>query len=279
MSYSVGLEQLALGLEELDLLLELVADLVQRALDRLPRGHVLRRREDREVLQAGVNLARERVEMGDRLHLVPEERDAVGRLHMRRLYLDDITAHAKAPAAEERVVTRVLDVDQLAKHDVAVDLHPDAEEDRLLLVFDGRSQAVDAGHGRDDDDVATDEERARGRVAQAVDVVVDRCVLLDVEVGLGHVRLGLVVVVVGDEVLDRVLREELAELVAELSCECLVVGDHERRPLDLLDDPSHRRRLPGARGSEQGLVVVARPQTGGQRLDRLRLVAGGAVCL
>ena len=35
LSDPVGLEQLALRLEELDLLLELVADLVQRALDRL----------------------------------------------------------------------------------------------------------------------------------------------------------------------------------------------------------------------------------------------------
>ena len=56
-------------------------------------------------------------------------------------------------------------------------------------------------------------------------------VLLDVEVGLRDVRLGLVVVVVRDEVLDRVAGEELAELVAELRGERLVVRDHERRPL------------------------------------------------
>ena len=68
-------------------------------------------------------------------------------------------------------------------------------------------------------------------VPQPVDVVVARAVLLDVEVGLRDVRLGLVVVVVGDEVLDRVVREELAELVAELRGERLVVGDHERGPL------------------------------------------------
>ena len=57
--------------------------------------------------------------------------------------------------------------------------------------------------------VAPHEQRARRRVAQPVDVVVDRGVLLDVEIGLRDVRLGLVVVVVGDEVLDGVVREEL----------------------------------------------------------------------
>ena len=59
-----------------------------------------------------------------------------------------------------------------------------------------------------------------------------RAVLLDVEVGLGNVGLGLVVVVVGDEVLDGVVGEELPELVAELRGERLVVGDHERRAAD-----------------------------------------------
>ena len=65
-------------------------------------------------------------------------------------------------------------------------------------------------------------------MAQAVDLVVDRGVLLDVEVLGRDVGLGLVVVVVGDEVLDRVLGEELAELVAELRGQRLVVGDHQR---------------------------------------------------
>ena len=124
-------------------------------------------------------------------------------------------------------------------------------------------------------DVAPREQRGRRRVAQPVDVVVDRRVLLDVEVGLRDVGLGLVVVVVGDEVLDRVLREELAELVAELRGERLVVGDHERRLLHLLDDPRHRGRLARARRAEQGLIAVPRLMLLGERRDRLRLVAGG----
>ena len=110
---------------------------------------------------------------------------------------------------------------------------------------------------RDDDHVAAREQRARGGVAQPVDLLVDRGVLLDVEVLGRDVRLGLVVVVVGDEVLDRVLGEELAELVAELGRERLVVRDHERRPLDLLDRERHRRRLARAGDAEQRLEAVA----------------------
>ena len=72
-------------------------------------------------------------------------------------------------------------------------------------------------------------QRRGGGVAQAVDLVVDGRVLLDVEVLRGHVGLGLVVVVVADEVLDGVVGQELAELVAELGRQRLVVGDDQRR--------------------------------------------------
>ena len=247
----VGLEQLALRLEEPDLLLQLAPDLAHGALDRVARGHVLGRREDGEVVEAGVDLARERVEVRDLLDLVAEERDAVRRLHVRGLHLDDVAPHAEAPAPEDRVVARVLDVDELAEHDVAVDLEPDAEHHGLLLVLDRRADAVDARDRGDDEDVLAREERSRRRVAEAVDVVVDGRVLLDVEIRLRDVRLRLVVVVVGDEVLDRVLRQELAELVAELRGQRLVVRDHERGLLYLLGDPRHRGRLAGARRPEQ----------------------------
>ena len=86
-------------------------------------------------------------------------------------------------------------------------------------------------HAGDDDHVAAREQRGGRGVAQAVDLLVDRRVLLDVEVLGRDVGLGLVVVVVGDEVLDRVVGEERAELVAQLRGERLVVREHERRAL------------------------------------------------
>ncbi len=102
------------------------------------------------------------------------------------------------------------------------------------------------------------EERGRRGVAQTVDLVVDGRVLLDVGVGRREVRLGLVVVVVRDEELDPVLREQLPQLGGQLGGQRLVRLDDERRPLDLLDHPGDRRRLPGAGDPLEGLVGVAR---------------------
>ena len=128
-------------------------------------------------------------------------------------------------------------------------------------------------HRGDDDDVAPREQRAGGRVPQPLDLVVDRRVLLDVGVRLRDVRLGLVVVVVRDEVLDRVVRQQLAELRGQLRGERLVGRHHERRPLHLLDEPGRRRRLAGAGGAEQHDVLLARLDPRRQLRDRRRLVA------
>ena len=273
----VGLEHPVLGFELRDLLLELRPDLVDRPLDRRPRRHVLGRRPDHEVVELRVDLASERVEVRDLLDLVAEEGDAVRRLLVRGLHLHHVALHAEAPAPEDRVVPDVLALDQLPEDVVAILLLPHFQDQHALAPLLGRAEPVDAGDRRDHDDVAAGQERGRGREPQPGDVVVLRRVLLDVEVGLRDVGLGLVVVVVGDEVLDRVLGEELPELVAELRGERLVVRDDERRALDLLDRPRHRRRLPGPGRAEQGLKAVACADRGRDLVDRARLVAGGRV--
>ena len=81
--------------------------------------------------------------------------------------------------------------------------------------------------------------------------------LLDVGVGARHVGFGLVVVVVADEVLDRVVGEEALELAVELGGQRLVGGEDQRRALGLLDDLRHGEGLARAGDAEQHLVALA----------------------
>ena len=113
------------------------------------------------------------------------------------------------------------------------------------------------------------------RVAHAVDLLVDRGFLLDIGVGARHVGLGLVVVVIADEILDRVVREEALELAVELGRQGLVGREHERRPLGLLDHLGHGEGLARAGDAEQHLGAVLAPHALDQVGDRLRLVALG----
>jgi len=135
------------------------------------------------------------------------------------------------------------------------------------------TEAVDGRDGGDDDDVLAREQRARRGVAQSVDLVVDRRVLVDERVRLLDVRLGLVVVVVGDEVLDGVVREEVPELLVELGRQRLVVGDDQRGLLDLIDHPRDGVCLARAGDAEERLLVHPLPVAVGQLLDGLGLVA------
>src|SRR5680860_441671 len=154
---------------------------------------------------------------------------------------------------------------------------PDEYEHHLLhqqvvLVLVGRPEAVDAGHAGDDQDVLAGQQRGRRAVAEALDLLVDGGVLLDVGVARGHVRLGLVVVVVADEVLDGVARDELAELVGQLCGKGLVWCHHQRRLLHRLDDLRRGVGLAGAGDAQQDHVALTAPHRVRDALDGARLV-------
>jgi hypothetical protein len=93
----------------------------------------------------------------------------------------------------------------------------------------GIAQAVDRTHRCHDHDVVPLHQARCRPEPQALEIRVDRSVLLDVNVGLGDVRLGLVVVVVGDEVLHRVAGQELAEFTIQLRRQGLVMREDQRR--------------------------------------------------
>ena len=269
---AVRLEELAALVEPLEPLGQLALDLDEAPLHRLVLGDVVAGRPDRDVVDVVEDLARKRVEVVDRLDLVAEEVQAVGRLRVGGEDLHQLALGAEGAAGKRRLVAVVLHAHELLEELVAVDPLPHLEQLHLLRVELGRADAVDAGDRGDDHDVAPGEQRRRRRMAEAVDLVVDRRVLLDVEVLRRDIRLGLVVVVVGDEVLDRVLGEELAELVAELRGERLVVSDDKGRALDRLDRRGHREGLARPGRAEERQVLLARRNALGQTLDRLRLI-------
>jgi hypothetical protein len=192
----------------------------------------------------------------------------------RREDLDGIAAHPEGAAVKIDVVPLVLHVDQAPEHGVATHLLALFERERHAGVRLLGTDAVDARDRRHDDDVPAREQREGRRVTHAVDLFVDHRVLLDVRVRGGNVRLGLVIVVVRDKVVDRVLGKEVLELPVELRGEGLVGSDDERRPVHLLDDIGDREGLAGAGDAEEHLAPVLAVETGRELADRARLVAG-----
>ena len=235
--------------------------------------------EDADEGEVGGFLAGERIELGDGFDLVAEQRDAPGGvLVVGGEELDGVAADAEGAAHEAGVAALVLQLAMSGAEQLAlVDLLALAQvEGHGGVVFD-RADAVDAGDRGDDDDVVALEQRARGRVAHAVDLLVDGRFLLDIGVGARDVGLGLVVVVVGDEVLDRVVGEEALELAIELGGEGLVGREDQRGALGARDDLRGGEGLARAGDAEQDLVGLAVVDALDELGDGGGLVAGGVV--
>ena len=223
----------------------------------LGAGDVVGGREHLRPWQLAQRLAGDRVDDRQPVDRVAEHLDAQHGLLVRRVHLDRVAADPEPAAAEHGVVAVELQVDEPAQDVAHVVVDADVEVEHVAPVLLGVAHAVDAADRGDDDDVAPGEQGGRRRVAEPVDLVVDRRVLLDVRVARRDVRLGLVVVVVADEVLDPVVGEELAHLLGQLGGEALVRGEDQRRPLGVLDGPGDRRRLARPGDAEQRLEAVA----------------------
>ena len=274
---SLRFEQFALALEFGESLFEFDADGADRSLHDLGARHVVRTGEHGHRVELRDDLAGERVQAVERLDLVAEHLDADGEFFVDRDDLDRVATHPEVASREVDVVALVLHRDEFADEPVAVDPLADLQRHHRPEVLFWRAEPVDARDRRHHDHVAPAQQRVRGRVPQPLDLGVDRRVLLDEGVGLRNVGLGLVVVVVRDEVLDGVVGQQLAELVRELRRERLVVREHEGGPLHLLDQPGGGRRLAGAGGAEQHDVGLAGVDATGEFDDRLRLVTARTV--
>ena len=275
----------ALRLQQLARLVELLQPDLQLLLDqlhRLGKGGLRR-----DVMAVGVELdlgkidhalAGEGIELPDRFDLVAEERELPGPVfHMGREDLQGIAADAEGAALEIGVVALVMQLDQPAQQLLAVDLLSDGEGLGHGRIGLGRADAIDAGDRGDDDHVAPLEQRPGGRMAHAVDLLVDRAFLLDIGVGPRHIGLGLVVVVIGDEILHRVLGKEALHLAIELGGQRLVRRQDQGRALQMLDDMGHGEGLARAGNAQQDLVALLALEPRDELDDGLGLVAGGLV--
>ena len=271
---ALRLEELALLLKRFHARIALGADLADGALHLFMRRDIVRRGIDRHMAERADGRAGDDIDVRNAVDLVAEKLHAHGMVgRIGRKNVDRVAADAEHIAREGDVVALIADVDELAHELLRVALLAGAQRDDHVGIVDRVAEAVDTRHGRDDDHVPPLKQARRGRVAQALDLVVDGGVLFDERVRVRDVCLRLVVVVVGDKILHGVVREKLLELAAQLRREDLVVREHERRPLHTLDDLGHRVRLAGAGHAEQHLLVNAVFHALRERVDRLGLIA------
>jgi len=112
-------------------------------------------------------------------------------------------------------------------------------------------------------------------MAHAVNLLVDLAFFLNEGVGPCHVGFGLVVVIVADEVFNRIVREKPFEFAVKLSCQCFVWCKDNRRSLGFFDHFGHCEGFAGARRAKENLIALAGFDGFGQFCDGRGLVACG----
>ncbi len=153
-------------------------------------------------------LARQRIEFGERFDLVAEEGDAPGAVFiMGGKDFDRYRRAREKRRAKNRRRALVLQRDEIGDQLALVDLFAELHGKGHGRIGLDRADAVDAGDRGDDDHVVAFEQRARRGVAHPVDLLVDRGFLLDIGVGARHIGFRLVIIVIGDEIFDGVVRE------------------------------------------------------------------------
>src|SRR5436309_14697776 len=121
--------------------------------------------------------------------------------------LDDVPAHAEGPAPEIVIVALVKDIHQTGDDLVARNLLTLYQHEQHAVVGLGRPETVNAAYAGHDDAVAPLEKRPRRREPQLIQLVVDGGFFFDADVARWNVRFRLVIIVVADEVFDRVRRK------------------------------------------------------------------------
>ena len=167
----------------------------------------------------------------------------------------------------------VLNIHKLGDDCVHADTLTDLDRnDQTGIVF-RRAKAVDTGHGRDNDNIPARQQGMGSRVPELVDVVVDGRVLFNICVRVRDVRLGLIVVIVRDEVDHSVVGKELFELARKLSGERFIRSHDQRRLSQGLNSLCHREGLARTSHAQQNLIAVSVPHTLHKRLNGFRLRA------
>ena len=213
-----------------------------------------------------------------RVNLIPEEFNAQGGiLPVGRPQLHRVPPDPEHIPLEGDVVALIADVHQPTEQLVPLHGHPHPQGDHHFLKVLRFPQTVDAGHRGHHNHVPPLKQSGSGGQAQPVDLVVHRGVLFDEGVRVGDIGLRLIVVVIGHEILHRIVREELLKLRAQLGGQGLVVGQHQGGTLHRFDDLGHGEGFARAGDPQQGLLVQPGLESGGQLGNGLRLVAGGLI--
>ena len=202
---------------------------------------------DAGLIDPPLNFPADRIDFLDRLDGVVEEFNAQRRaILIRGKHFDDVAAYPESAPIKIVVAALILDIDEFPQHLVTRYRCSFFKINHQIEVGLGGTQAINARDARHDQGVAPLQQRLGSGMAQLIDLVVDRRVLLNVSIRRRNVGLRLIVVVIAHEVANGIFRKQFPELAVELGGQGFIRRNDQGRPVGSSDDIGHGKSLAGA---------------------------------
>ncbi len=189
--------------------------------------------------------------------------------------IDQLAANPVGAALQLHVIALVLKLCQSTQDRALIDSLAPRKMQHHLQILTGVTQAVDRGDRRHHDDITAFEQGLGRRKSHLLDMFVHRGIFFDEGIRRGNVGLGLIIVVVGDEILDRIVREKVPKFAVELRRQCLVGGQDDCRALHPVDYVRDTECFARTGHSQQGHSCLAVSQSLDQAVYRGGLVTRG----
>ena len=235
--------------QEIHLRPQVDIDLPDSGIDTILRSHEEVGRIDVQFILLVNLLSGLRIERRNTVDLVVPELDAVGcpvKGFDSRKDIDRIAVYAKAATIELYFIIDIKGIHETAQQFIPVYPHPLFHMHHLFGKSSRVRHTIEAGDRRNDNDILPPrQQRSRCTQAEFIDLVINRQILFYISIRCRQVGFRLVVIVIRDEILDGIVREECLELAIQLGSEGFVMTQYQGRFLHFLDHIGDSESLSG----------------------------------
>ena len=224
-------------------------DLSDSGVDTFLGGHKEIGRIDIQFILLVYLLPGLRIERRDTVYLVIPELDTIGcsvKSFDSRKNINRIAVYTKAASVELYFIIDIKGIHEAAQQFIPVYPHSLLQIHHLLGKSCRICHTIQAGDRRNDNDVLPPRQQRSGCTqAKFIDLVVDLQILFYIGVRRRQVSLRLVIIVIGDEIFDGIVREKGLELTVQLGSEGFVMTQDQGRLLHFLDHIGDSKSLSG----------------------------------
>ena len=230
-------------------------------------------RKQRDAFEALVDGTAQGIDQGNLFDHVSEKVNPQGLgFFVRRKYFNPIAPYSKAAAVEVNIIAFIMHGNQVCQELITTHFCVDRDLQSHAKVILRRAEAKYTGNTGHNDHIRPGEDRTRCRMAQLVDHFVNGSIFLDVCITGGNIRFRLVVVIITDEIFNRVIREKCFEFIVQLGRQGFIGCQDQGRSGHRRDHMGHCEGFTGSGNTQQHMVQMTGLDIVFERLDGAGLI-------